>query len=72
MVTVNQPSTDERQPRTMPTGNDRLRGAPVRKVFGDWDLLEAIRKELAATKANPNNLIFEVTQPAAIANIHPD
>lgn len=72
MVTVNQRSTDERQPRTMPTGNDRLRGGLSEKVFGDRDLLEAIRKELAATKANPHNLIFEVAQPAAIANIHPD
>jgi EAL domain-containing protein (putative c-di-GMP-specific phosphodiesterase class I) len=38
-------------------------------VAGDPDLLGLIERELAATGVDPSQLIFEVTETAAIANI---
>ena len=39
------------------------------KAFADQELLQMIRRELVATKIDPANLVLEVTETAAIANI---
>jgi diguanylate cyclase (GGDEF)-like protein/PAS domain S-box-containing protein len=38
--------------------------------IGDDDLLEFIEERLAATGADPGRLVFEITETAAVANIH--
>jgi EAL domain-containing protein (putative c-di-GMP-specific phosphodiesterase class I) len=40
------------------------------KAFADDELLPLIRSELTSTQVDPRNLIFEVTESAAIHNIH--
>jgi predicted signal transduction protein with EAL and GGDEF domain len=40
------------------------------KAFADEELLPIIRRELASTQIDPHKIIFEVTETAAIHNIH--